>query len=244
MLVLFDIGGTYFRYYISDYDGNIKYHYKKTRDNDVIAQLNKSIKNIANNYGIDGDKFICEIDEIRVSIAGIIDKYRISGCMNAGIPDNTELLKEINLYNRDEVIKIKYINDGDAFILGEVQYNNIQQENKNILGIVFGTGVGCGLIINGKLINNCEVHRYLEPFMKENKLNYDNIISVCKFLANEFTKLIELLNLDYLIINGYINDYSLAKDIINKFLAHNKYYNTKIIFSDCDLPNINGLLTL
>ena len=204
MLVLFDIGGTYFRYYISDYYGNIKYQYKNTRDDDVILQLNKSIKNIANNFGhmpdhrSDENEFICEIDkidEIRVSVAGIIDKYKIFGCMNAGIPDNTELLKDIKLYNRDELIKIKYINDGDAFVLGEVQYNEIQSKNKNILGIVFGTGVGCGLIINGKLIENCEVHRYLEPFMKENKLNYDNIISVCKFLSKEITKMHVIIKL-------------------------------------------------
>ena len=84
--------------------------------------------------------------------------------MNTGLEDNTQLID--NYKN----IKINYLNDGDAFILGEVNNLNININDKNILGIIFGTGVGCGLIMNGKLIKNCEIHKYFEGYMKENIL--------------------------------------------------------------------------
>ena len=152
--------------------------------------------------------------------------------------------KYYKLIKYNKTFDIIYINDADAYILGEIQQNEIIVKDNNILGIIFGTGVGCGLIMNGSLITNCEIHKYLEPYMKENYLDFDNMIKVSKFLANEFSKFIELLNLDYLIVNGYINNFSLCKCLILKYLSHNKYYKTKIIFSESYLPIVNGLITL
>mgnify|MGYP001272511620 CR=1 FL=1 len=242
MLLLYDIGGTNFRFYIYDDNNELKLEKKTIRDKDVLDQLLKSLSTNVEKYNI---------TKIVVSIAGIVDNYKIYGCKNAGIADGTNLLRIFDIYvypkNYDEMInsvEIKYINDGDAFVLGEIDYNNIDMTNKNILGVIFGTGVGSGLIMNGKLVKNCEIHNYIEPFMKSNNLNSQNLIKVFKFLANEFSKLVELLNLDFIIINGYIKNYSICENIILRFMSYNKYFKPKLIFSDCNNSIERGLLTL
>ena len=244
MYILFDIGGTHFRYYVLSLNYKIIYEDKMNIEDNILDQLKNYLNYIIDIIDKSDDYDVIDIQDIRVSIAGIVDNYRIYGCMNAGLNDGTSLMRNIRLDKYNINLDIIYLNDGDSFILGEIKYHEIQLKSKNILGIIFGTGVGCGLIMNGELVPNCEIHKYLESYMKENELDYSNIIAVGNFLANEFTKLIELLNLDYLIINGYINNYSLCQDIIIKYLSPNKYYNTKIIFSDCYLPIVNGLITL
>lgn len=242
MLVLYDIGGTNFRFYIYDDNNYLKLEKKETREKNVLDQFTKSLSLIIEKYNI---------TKISVSIAGIISNYKIYGCMNAGILDGTDLLRIFDVYKDPQnyyemmrSIEIKYINDGDAYLLGEIEYNEIEVTNKNILGLIFGTGVGCGLMMNGELIKNCEIHKYIEPFMKANNLNSSNLIKVCKFLANELSKLVELLNLDYVIINGYIKSYSICEDIIKRFMSYNKYYKPKLIFSKCENSIERGLLTL
>lgn len=227
MNIIFDIGGTNFRYHIFD-DSNNQLHIRnQPREDNVLEQLIDSLDKISIMYNI---KYIS------VSIAGIINDNKIYGCMNAGLEDDTLL---IDSYKN---IKINYLNDGDAFILGEINNFNININGKNILGIIFGTGVGCGLIMNGKLIKNCEIHKYFEGYMKKNKLTNYNIIQVCKFISNELSRLIELLNLDYVIMNGYINKFDLFEEFVRSFLSHNLYYNPKIIVSKFKYSNIIGLL--
>ena len=244
MYILFDIGGTHFRCYIIKRNLDIVYKHIVKRSSNVLNQLCDYLDYLFDIIEKTDDLNIFDINDIRVSIAGIVDNYKIYGCKNAGLDDGTILIKSYKSIKYNKIIDINYINDADAYILGEIHQNDILLKNNNILGIIFGTGVGCGLIMNGSLITNCEIHKYLEPYMKENYLGFNNIIKVSKFLANEFSKFIELLNLDYLIVNGYINNFSLCKYLILKYLSHNKYYKTKIIFSDSYLPIVNGLITL
>ena len=226
MDIIFDIGGTNFRYIIFQFNEIIKKSSNKV-SSDVKKQIEDTLNQVTKSY---------DINNIKVSIAGIVEDYKIFGCMNIGLKDNTKLMK----CYKD--IKLFYLNDGDAYILGEVYYHKIYIKNKNLLGLIFGTGVGCGIIINGHLVRNCEVHKYLEGYMKKNKLNENNIIEVTKFIANELSKLIELLNLDYVIINGYVNKFSQFEKLILKYLSYNSFYNPKIIISHFENSNIYGLL--
>lgn len=228
MNLYFDIGGTNFRYYLYSNNNNhliIDGTYK--RNNDVLNQLYSFINNLYKFY---------KFNSINVSIAGYIKNNYIYGVNNAGIKDNTKLYISFNN------ISIEYINDGDAFIFGEIIHNKIYEKNKNILGIIFGTGVGSGLIINGKIVLNSEIFLYIEDFMKNNYLTNDNIDIVTSFLASEFKKLIYLLNLDYIIINGYVNKFENFSNLITKKINISSYYSTKIIFSNCKTPNILGLI--
>lgn len=226
MDIIFDIGGTNFRYIIFKCKEIVTTHSSK-----VSCDVKKQIINTLNQV-----TKIFEISNIKVSIAGIVQDYKIFGCMNIGLEDNTKLIK---YYNNN---KLLYLNDGDAFILGEVYHHKICIKERNLLGLIFGTGVGCGVIMNGNLIRNCEVHKYLEGFMKKNKLNESNIIMVTKFIANELSKLIELLNLDYVIINGYVNKFDNFKELIIMYLSNNSFYKPKIIVSYYENSNIYGLL--
>tara|TARA_B100000424_G_C22932530_1_gene496034 strand:- start:166 stop:852 length:687 start_codon:yes stop_codon:yes gene_type:complete len=226
MDIIFDIGGTNFRFIIFKNNEVVSSHSNEVKS-DVKKQIEDTLNQVTKNY---------DINYIKVSIAGIVEDYKIFGCNNIGLKDNTKLMK----YYKD--IKLVYLNDGDAFILGEVYFHKICIKGKNLLGLIFGTGVGCGVIINGYLVRNCEVHKYLEGYMKKNKLNESNIIEVSKFVANELSKLIELLNLDYIIINGYVNKFNQFESLILEHLSNNSYYNPKIIFSHFENSNIYGLL--
>ena len=226
MLLLFDIGGTNFRYYIYDENEDILIDiYYVSNEKDVIRLFKNCIRfvNIFN-----------KIDYIFVSFAGIVYDYKIYGCNNIELKDN-------NLVRYYRNISINYINDGDVFLMGEIKYNLISKKY-NTLGLYFGTGIGCGLIINNKQVYNSEIHRDIEIFMKNNNLTENNLDKVSKFLGNEISKLVELLNLDYIIINGYVNKWKMFPDKLINNLNFNKYYNPEIIFSGCDNPIIYGLL--
>ena len=225
MNLLFDLGGTHFRYYILD-DNTLIYQNKDLRNDDILKQLNKCLNEIF---------LIYKITDIKVSIAGIVNNYQIFGCMNAGINNGNKLLKSFNNIN------LFYINDGDASLLGELYFNDIDYKNKNILNLIFGTGVGCGLMIDGKLMKNSEIHKFIEPFMKKNYLTENNLDLVTSFLSEELSKFIELLNLDYIIINGYVKNYNKFKSNFLKKLNYNEYFQTNIIFSNCENPIFLGL---
>lgn len=227
MNLYFDIGGTNFRYYI--YSNNNKLiktaTYKRT--NNILEQLYSFIKNLY---------FFYKFYEIKVAIPGYLKNNHIYGVNNAGIPDGTPLITNFNN------IPIEYFNDGDAFIIGELILNDIDKKNYNILGIIFGTGVGSGLIINGKMVINSEIYLFLEDFMKNNYLTNENIDYVTTFLSQEFLKLIYFLNLNYIIINGYVNNFENFSNLILKKIELKSNYDTKIIFSKEKIPNVIGLI--
>lgn len=227
MNLLFDLGGTHFRYYITN-KNNLIYEQKIKRDSDILNQLNYNLNEIFVKY---------KITNIKISIAGIVSNYKIFGCMNAGIPNATKLLSSYNNIN------ILYINDGDASLLGELYFNKLDYKSKNILNLIFGTGVGCGLMINGILIKNSEIHKFIEPFMKMNYLTENNMDLVTSFLSEELSKFIEFLNLDYIIINGYVNNYNNFQSNFLKKLNYNEYFQTNIIFSKSKNPIYLGLVS-
>lgn len=228
MNLYFDIGGTNFRYYIFSFNNKklIKTaSYKRT--NNILEQLYNFIKNLYLFY---------KFDVIKVAIPGYLINNHIYGVNNAEIEDETPLITNFNK------ISIQYFNDGDAFIIGELISNKIKKKNNNILGIIFGTGVGSGLIINGKLVINSEIFLFLEDFMKNNYLTNENIDHVTTFLSKEFLKFIYLLNLNYIVINGYVNNFENFKNLILKKIELKSNYNTKIIFSKEKIPNVLGLI--
>lgn len=227
MNILFDIGGTHFRYYIINNQNNLIEEQKVKREVNILFQLKETLKIMFSKY---------DIKEIKVSIAGIVNDKKIYGCMNAGLADGTELIDNFNN------IDILYINDGDISLFGEIVFNKLNFNKNNILNIIFGTGVGCGLILNGKIIYNSEIHKFIEPFMKKNYLTNENSILASSFISDQLSKIIELLNLNIIIINGYVNNYKNFKENLINSISCNKYYDTQIIFSECKNPIFCGLL--
>lgn len=141
----------------------------------------------------------------------------------------------------DKIIDIKcqYMNDGDLALLGEIEYNKVDK-NKNILNLIFGTGVGSGIWCD-KLITNSEVVKIFEGYLGGKKFKKDNIQEIRDKFVFDLGIVIEMINLDVIIINGFIKNYK--ELIISKDdLEIRDFYKKKlqIIYSDCKEPVILG----
>lgn len=228
MDLYFDIGGTHFRYYLFDSSKNKIYEsVSEHNTSDIISELNKCISNMNKEFNI---------NTITVALPGIIKNNKIYGVNNLKLNDGTELIEK---YNN---ILIKYINDGDAFVIGQSSKTLSNTQTLNILGIVFGTGVGSGLIINGQIVLNAEIQQILESFMKVNYLTEDNIDLVTTFIGNELEKLIKLLNLNYILIGGYVSNFKNFQSILQSKIKLSDFYNTQIIIThNSDNVILSGL---
>lgn len=92
------------------------------------------------------DHNITEIEGIGFGVPGnIIDNY-IYRLPNVGI-GNIDLIKEISKHFPN--VKIAGGNDANVAALGEMLYHN---EYKNACMLTLGTGVGCGIVLNGKIL--------------------------------------------------------------------------------------------
>jgi len=88
------------------------------------------------------------IKGIGVSIPDVISKDgSIIGTSKIGSLSNFALGKYLKNKFR---CKVKVANDADAFALGEAR-RGAGKGYKNVIGIIYGTGIGSGIIIEGKL---------------------------------------------------------------------------------------------
>tara|TARA_Y100000991_G_C21885218_1_gene311248 strand:+ start:86 stop:793 length:708 start_codon:yes stop_codon:yes gene_type:complete len=229
MHLYFDIGGTNFRYYILD-----EYHkqhgmFIQIREQNIFDQLFSTLQ-----------KIFLEIDfiiSITVSIAGAVQNNSIYGVNNISIEDGTHLMTTFT------GIPIRYVNDGDAYLLGELYLKkNIVESYSNVLAIIFGTGVGCGLYINNTLVSNAEIYQYMEKYMKNNVLTEDNIDKVTDFISKQLRKFIIFLNLHAVIIGGYVNKYDNFEYLIKQKINLPEMYNTDIIISKSTDSILRGLV--
>lgn len=229
MNVFIDVGGTNFRYYVYSSNNRVKLQSKSLlidKEN-TLKQFDKILIDVFEEFK--------EIHSITVSLPGIVDRYKVFGVNNLNIPDDTILSHSF------QNVKINYINDGDAFIIGETIDKLLTPKNRNIMGLMFGTGVCCGLIINGSIIWNSEVHMTFEKFMNQNYLSDDNAEIVTDFIAIELTKLVSLLNLDYIIIGGYVADMENIVKLLRDKINIREFYGTKIIISKSKSSILRGL---
>ena len=226
MNIYFDIGGTNFRYYLCN---NLDIEHERlivNRNSDIFSQIFYKLEEVIKKN---------KINSITVALPGIIKNNCIYGVNNLDIKDETPLIETFN------DIKIKYINDGDAYILGVSYYMN-KKEPSNILGLIFGTGVGGGLIIQDKLVLNAEVHQYFEKFMKDNYLNEDNVEYVTYYLSSIIKDLIMLLNLDKVVIGGYVNKVYGFKESLASKIELSSFYKTRIVFTNNEDTILLGLM--
>ena len=225
MLLSVDIGGTHIRLK----SGNI--YIKSSHNAKSFANLTIHIDNFVKN--IDN-----KIDLIVIALPCIIDNYIAYNQTNLKFLDKFKL--PVAIHN----IKVIYMNDGDLSLLGEIKYHNIDYHNHNILSLIFGTGVGCGLWIN-KQIKNSEVYQIFEDYLGGKTFNKDNIINIRSQFISNLGFLIELLNLKFIILNGFIKNYDTLKISIDDLNIPDYYKkNLNIVYSECENPVILGCETL
>jgi glucokinase len=85
---------------------------------------------------------------------------------------NVPLYAELEKYIKKPLF-IK--NDADCAALGEA-LAGYAGEYENVLMVTLGTGIGCGMIINGKIFNGCD---HMGAEMGHTKLVYDGVLCTC-----------------------------------------------------------------
>ena len=135
-----DIGGTNIRAGVVREDGDIlKIVSEKIPHNkkEILNKIHEMIKKV----------MVRDISAIGIGIAGPINNATgIIYPPNIKQLDKVNIVTEMNKYNIPIVIE----NDGNCFSFAECKVGSAKKYT-NILGIAIGTGIGCGIIINGNI---------------------------------------------------------------------------------------------
>ena len=144
-----DIGGTTVKLGLFDLDGKLLYKWEiETRKIEngryILSDIAKSIDEILEDRNINKD----EVIGVGVGVPGPVKEDKIVlGCVNLGWPVfnvSAELEKLLNL-------PVKVANDANIAALGEM-YKGGGKGYENMIMVTLGTGVGGGVIIDGKVI--------------------------------------------------------------------------------------------
>lgn len=93
---------------------------------------------------------LCSSKGIAVSLTGVIDADTgLAKCANIPCIDQRTLGSELEQELR---LPVWLANDADCFALAET-YFGAGRGHKNVFGIILGTGVGGGLVLDGKLVS-------------------------------------------------------------------------------------------
>ncbi|MGE0792638.1 MAG: ROK family protein [Candidatus Woesearchaeota archaeon] len=148
VVIAVDIGGTKIKGAIVDEKGNIIHskkvflHQNETKSS-LISNILYVIKFLSSIYKV-------PIKAIGISTSGTIDKSGkliITG-------NNLSSLKNVNLQkiiHQKTKVKVIVENDANCFTLAESIYGK-SNKRSSVLGIIWGTGIGSGLVINKQLI--------------------------------------------------------------------------------------------
>lgn len=144
MIVCFDIGGTAIKGAVAHTLNDIRpFPRRPTPVNDFdafVAALSEIITQA-------GEKPDC----IAISIAGVIDPDTARAVV-ANIPCIHDRLLQADLQARLG-LPVIIANDADCFVLAEAGIGSARG-HRIVFGVILGTGVGGGLVIDGKLINS------------------------------------------------------------------------------------------
>jgi len=141
-----DVGGTNIKYGVVQNGLDNKIIYKNSIITEVVKGKEFVIRKIVSI--IERCKQNYDIKSIGIGIAGLVDSASGIIFESPNFPD----WKDINLKNELKVVDLPIFIDNDAncFAYGEYLLRN-DKTIRNLIGITLGTGIGGGLIINGKL---------------------------------------------------------------------------------------------
>ncbi|MEG0843147.1 MAG: ROK family protein [Romboutsia sp.] len=143
-----DIGGTDTKIGLVDLNGNIID--KLVLKTDTISGFDKvinDIKNTVDNLINKNDLSISDIETIGFGVPSFISKNGRVTCVNLGWID-IEFVPKIN--NIFKGVKTYAENDATVAAVAEYRFGSMKNHNDVALMITLGTGVGGGIIINGK----------------------------------------------------------------------------------------------
>ena len=135
-----DVGGTTVKIGLIDNDKIIDKYEIPTCGETFIADICNSLKQYMKDHNIEN------IDGIGFGLPGNVINNYIYNLPNMGVK-NVDLIKEVSAYFPG--VKIEGQNDANVAALGEMLYHN---EYKSACMLTLGTGVGAGIVVDGKLI--------------------------------------------------------------------------------------------
>ena len=123
---------------------------KYEKGKEVMERLAQAI----NDYITENKDEIGTIEGIGMGIPGVIDSKKGIVCASANLPLWTDLkVKEI--IEKLTGLPVKVSNDANAAALGEVRFGAGDNCETAIM-LTLGTGVGCGVVLNGQLFEGNE----------------------------------------------------------------------------------------
>jgi glucokinase len=148
-----DLGGTKIISAIFDKEGNIlhkiSYLLEKRKGKDVGLLVLQTIDELIT---MSGGK-IDDIEALGICVPGIADsKTGMVWAPNIDGWENYPLQKEIEEHINNDKIKISIASDRTCYILGEV-WKGAARNAQNAVFIAVGTGIGMGLLIDGKIVH-------------------------------------------------------------------------------------------
>lgn len=148
-----DLGGTKIISAIFDKEGNIlckTSHLLENRIGKEVGQL--VLQTIDELISMSGKKME-DIEALGICVPGIADsKTGLVWAPNIEEWENYPLQKEIEEYINNDKIKINIASDRTCYILGET-WKGAAKNAKNAVFIAVGTGIGMGLLIDGKIVH-------------------------------------------------------------------------------------------
>ena len=142
-----DIGGTGIKIGVVDYKGNIVYRDQCSTDveggfDKIISDIDKVIRNIIKSNSIE----ISQIKTIGFGLPGYVDKNGKANCVNL----NWKKVEFIGALKKTfPEFNILAENDATVAGLAESEFGSSKNSTSSVL-ITLGTGVGGGIIINGR----------------------------------------------------------------------------------------------
>lgn len=135
-----DVGGTTVKIGLVEGNKIVDKYEIPTKKDTLFQDISQSIKNYMTKNNI------LNVEGIGFGLPGnVVDNY-IYNLPNVGI-QNVDLIAEMAKYFPDTLVVAQ--NDANVAALGEMLYHNTY---KNACMITLGTGVGCGIVLDGKVL--------------------------------------------------------------------------------------------
>lgn len=143
-----DIGGTTVKLGLFETNGNIldSWEIDTRTENDgeyILSDIAEAIKESMQNYGVSVE----ELQGIGVGVPGpVIEDGTVLKCVNLG----WDIFNVEQRMQSLTGVRVKASNDANIAALGEI-WQGGGCGYRNVVMVTLGTGVGCGIILNGKI---------------------------------------------------------------------------------------------
>lgn len=146
-----DIGGTTIKFALFDTTGTMLDRWViPTNVADKGNRIPKEVIHSIKNRFLGNEDSINDIIGVGIGVPGPVDDSYVKRAVNLGwenFPLKMKIEQELN-------VPVVLLNDANAAALGEFWKGSIKSL-KNVVFVTIGTGVGGGIIVDGKILNGC-----------------------------------------------------------------------------------------